>query len=110
MLAHVGIEFPKRLYARAAGPGSLLLGGAMSAVVIGSALPASAATVVQTIDVGTNPTGVSSDGTHIWVTNNLDNTVTEINAFDDRWSIPSPSAGYLCRLLGRILRVGGELR
>ncbi len=49
--------------------GSLLLGGAMSAVVIGSALPVSVATVVQTIDVGTNPTGVSADGTHVWVTN-----------------------------------------
>ena len=36
--------------------------------------------MVQTIGVGSDPTGVSSDGTHVWVTNTGDNTVTELDA------------------------------
>jgi YVTN family beta-propeller protein len=61
--------------------GSLALGGALTAVLIGGALPASAAaTVIQTMPVGTNPSGVSSDGTHVWVTNLNSNTVSELDA------------------------------
>ena len=45
-------------------------------------LPASAASVVQTIGVGNNPDAISSDGTHVWVANANDNTVTELNASD----------------------------
>jgi YVTN family beta-propeller protein len=61
--------------------GSLALGGALTAVLIGGALPASAAaTVIQTMPVGTNPSGVSSDGTHVWVADQGVATVTELNA------------------------------
>ena len=67
---------------RAALAGSLLLGGALTAVVIGGAMPGSAATVVNTIGVGVTPDGVSSDSTHVWVTNFGANTVTELDASD----------------------------
>ena len=60
--------------------GSLLFGGALTAAVIGRALPASAAAVVQTITVGDAPMGVSSDGTHVWVANEDSNTVSELDA------------------------------
>jgi YVTN family beta-propeller protein len=60
--------------------GSLVLGGALTAVVIGGAMPASAAMVVQTINVGHTPVSVSSDGTHVWVANYGENTVSELNA------------------------------
>ena len=40
----------------------------------------SAAAVVKTIKVGSHPVGVSSDGTHVWVTNYDDGTVSEIDA------------------------------
>ena len=36
--------------------------------------------VVQTIAVGSGPDAISSDGTHVWVANQGDNTVTELNA------------------------------
>jgi YVTN family beta-propeller protein len=48
-------------------------------VVIGGA-PASAASLMQTIAVGSQPNGVSSDGTHVWVANNGSNAVSELNA------------------------------
>ena len=65
---------------RAVLAGSLVLGSGLTAVMtIGRALPGSAATVVQTITVGSGPRGVSSDGTHVWVAN-WGNTVTELNA------------------------------
>jgi len=67
-------------YLRTALAGSLLFGGALTAVMIGGALPASAASVVQTITVGSAPYGISSDGTDVWVTSDSDNTVTEIDA------------------------------
>ena len=35
---------------------------------------------VSTISVGNGPLAVSSDGTHVWVSNNPDNTVTELDA------------------------------
>jgi YVTN family beta-propeller protein len=41
---------------------------------------ASAAAVVNTIPVGSDPVAVSSDGTRVWVANNGDNTVSEIDA------------------------------
>ncbi|HXQ43194.1 MAG TPA: hypothetical protein VN816_01025, partial [Acidimicrobiales bacterium] len=43
-------------------------------------LDASTGAVVQTIAVGSDPFGVSSDGTHVWVANNGGNTVTELDA------------------------------
>ena len=43
-------------------------------------LDASTGAVVQTIGVGSYPYAVSSDGTHVWVTNVFDNTVTELDA------------------------------
>lgn len=45
---------------------------------IGAELPPLGAAVVATIAVGTNPNGVSSDGTHVWVANFSSNTVSEI--------------------------------
>jgi hypothetical protein len=68
-------------YLRAALAGSLLFGGALTAVMIGGAIPASAASVVQTITgVGDAPYfSISSDGTHVWVANGND-TVTELDA------------------------------
>jgi YVTN family beta-propeller protein len=65
---------------RTALAGSLVFGGALFAAVIGGAPPASAATVVQTIAVGNDPEGVSSDGTHVWEVNDGDGTVSELNA------------------------------
>ena len=41
-------------------------------------IQASTGAVVNTIPVGTDPYRVSSDGTHVWVTNDADNTVSEI--------------------------------
>jgi YVTN family beta-propeller protein len=38
------------------------------------------ASVVQTIPVGDEPSGISSDGTHVWVANYGDNTVSELDA------------------------------
>ena len=35
-----------------------------------------------TIDVGTNPAGMTFDGTHVWVTNSADDTVTKLRAID----------------------------
>ena len=43
----------------------LLVGGMLTAVVAG-APPAGAAVVVNTIAVGRTPSGVSSDGAHVW--------------------------------------------
>ena len=54
---------------RAVLAGSLVFGGALTAVVIAGAPSASAASVVNTIAVGTEPDGISSDGTHVWVAN-----------------------------------------
>ena len=60
--------------------GSLVLGGSLGAAIIGEAIPASAASVVQTITVGSEPIASSSDGTHVWVSNWNDGTVTELSA------------------------------
>jgi YVTN family beta-propeller protein len=43
-------------------------------------LNASTGAVVQTIGVGSTAYAVSSDGTHVWVTNGSSSTVTELNA------------------------------
>ena len=41
---------------------------------------AAAPGVIRTIHVGSDPRGVSSDGTHVWVTNRGEETVSEIEA------------------------------
>ena len=61
---------------------TMFLSGAVTATVALSAAPASAGTVLRTINVGNFPTDVYSDGTHVWVDNQADNTVTELNASD----------------------------
>ncbi len=66
-------------YVRAVLAGSLILGTALTVSAI-SPLPASAASVVQTIGVGFGPEGISSDGTHVWVANYHSDTVTELAA------------------------------
>jgi YVTN family beta-propeller protein len=53
----------------------------LAALCLAMGVPsASAAAVVNTIPVGMLPDSVSSDGTHVWVANNLDDTVSEIEA------------------------------
>ena len=74
----MGTRFRSAL--RTALAGTLLLGVALTAAVIIGASPASATTVVQTIGVGNIPDAVSSDGTHVWVANDADSTVTELDA------------------------------
>ena len=67
-------------YLRTALAGSLLFGGALTAVMIGGAIPASAASVVRTITgVGDDSYfGISSDGTDVWAATG--EGVTEIDA------------------------------
>ena len=65
---------------RAVLAGSLLFGGIAVGSVFIDSLPASAVAVVNTIGVGSAPVGVSSDGTHVWVSNEGGGTVTELNA------------------------------
>src|SRR5271166_1771864 len=67
---------------RTAVAGSLFCGGTLVASVLAGSPPALAAEVVNTIPVGNYPYGVSSDGTHVWVTNIGvgDDTVSEILA------------------------------
>ena len=65
--------------------GVLRLTGALVATVTVAACcvgvsSASASAVVNTIPVGSDPEGVSSDGTHVWVANDGDGTVSEIDA------------------------------
>ena len=43
-----------------------------------SKIVAATGVVAATIDVGDAPRGVAFDGTHIWVTNSLDDTVSKI--------------------------------
>jgi len=59
-----------------------VVGGSLTASVLIGTLPASAAIVVQTIAfaINTQPYGVSSDGTHVWVADWGGNTVTELDA------------------------------
>ena len=70
----------KKRSLRSALAGTLLLGGALTASLLGGALPASAAAVIQTIGLNTTPLGISSDGTHVWVANIETNSVTELDA------------------------------
>ncbi len=52
-----------------------------AALCLTAGMPAaSASTVVNTIPVGSDPIGVSSDGTHVWVANEGSGTVTELDA------------------------------
>ena len=69
--------FKRTLHAVIAG--SVLIGGSFTAVMIAEAGPSSAASVVQTIGVGSEPDGISSDGTHVWVAN-FGGGITELNA------------------------------
>jgi YVTN family beta-propeller protein len=66
---------------RGSGVGRLI---AVLAAVAGAcclaASPAAATEVINTIHVGMAPYGVSSDGTHVWVTNENQDTVSEIEA------------------------------
>jgi YVTN family beta-propeller protein len=43
-------------------------------------LDASTGALIQTVSVGGNPDGISSDGTHVWVANYDDGTVSELSA------------------------------
>lgn len=60
----------------------------LTAVLVASAVAAgcwihvasAAAGVIDTISVGRDPYGVSADGTRVWVTNDADGTVSEIQA------------------------------
>jgi DNA-binding beta-propeller fold protein YncE len=59
-------------------------------------VPSGVAEGVRTIHVGSYPEGVSSDGTHVWVTNQLEETVSEIPIGSiplPRASIASPASG-----------------
>ena len=58
--------------------GVLLATVAVAACCVG--VSSAAAGVTRTIHVGRILGGVSSDGTHVWVANNDDNTVSEIEA------------------------------
>ena len=58
--------------------GVVVLATALFACCFGAC--AAEAGVVNTLLVGKNPYGVSSDGTHVWVTNRSDGTVSEIEA------------------------------
>ena len=85
-------------YLRAVLAGSLVLSGALTETVALTAVPASAGTVLRTINVGNAPSDISSDGTHVWVDNQIDNTVTELDASDGsvvRTIIGPPFANFL---------------
>ncbi len=59
--------------------GVLLATVAVAACCVGVS-SAAAEGVIRTIPVGSNPWGVSSDGTHVWVANRNEATVSEIDA------------------------------
>ncbi len=83
MIGHIGsaVFFARRGFGRRllGGVGAVLLGAAGLAVVA-PGVAGAGPLVVATVAVGTNPVGVSSDGTHVWVANYGANTVSEINA------------------------------
>ena len=59
-----------------------------------SEIKASSATVLGTLDVGESPNAISSDGTHVWVANDGEDTVSEIaTPGAPSASITSPTAG-----------------
>jgi YVTN family beta-propeller protein len=64
------------------GLGAGRLVGVLFGVATVCCLVASSAAAIHVtkINVGSNPDGVSSDGTHVWVTNYGENTVSEIEA------------------------------
>jgi DNA-binding beta-propeller fold protein YncE len=91
--------------------GSLLFGGPLAASVIGVALPASASGVAKTIRVGNDPIGVSSDGTHVRVTNSNDKHGERAERIDGPRGPDHPCGRRSrCRLLGRHRRLGDEQR
>ncbi len=59
----------------------LRLGGELEPTIRSSELYAYDGSPAHTIGVGIAPVGISSDGTHVWVTS-LDVTLTELNASD----------------------------
>ncbi len=58
--------------------GVLVAAVAVAACCVG--VSSAATRVIRTIHVGSYPYGVSSDGTHVWVTNQGEDTVSEIEA------------------------------
>ncbi len=58
----------------------LLFGCALAGAPKVGATPPPAPYVLRTIPVGNGPDAISSDGTHVWVANGTDGTVTEIDA------------------------------
>jgi DNA-binding beta-propeller fold protein YncE len=54
-------------------------GGVTLQCVTGSPSPSPSPTPPNTFPVGNHPVGIAFDGTHMWVTNENDNTVTELN-------------------------------
>ncbi len=58
--------------------GMLVAAVAVAACCVG--VSSAAAEGIRTIPVGSDPEGVSSDGTHVWVTNDQEDTVSEIEA------------------------------
>ncbi len=58
--------------------GTLVAAVAIAACCVG--VSSAAAEAIRTIPVGSGPLGISSDGTHVWVTNVFENTVSEIEA------------------------------
>jgi YVTN family beta-propeller protein len=72
--------------------GVLLATIAVAACCVGVS-SASATAVVNTIPVGSSPWGVSSDGTHVWVANTQESTVSEIDASTGTVVITIPVGG-----------------
>ncbi len=67
---------------RAALAGGLVFAGVAVGTTAWEIEPASAAAVDHTVSVGDAPESITSDGAHLWVTNDLDSTVTEFNDSD----------------------------
>jgi DNA-binding beta-propeller fold protein YncE len=65
--------------------GAVRLTGVLAEAVVVAACcvgvsSAGTAGIIRTIDVGSEPRGASSDGTHVWVANFSEGTVSEIEA------------------------------
>ena len=58
----------------------VLIASALVCSAAASSAAASPPTVINTIKVGSDPYSVSSDGTHVWVANYGEDTVSEIEA------------------------------
>ena len=66
-------------------------------------------TVLGLTTVGTNPNFVASDGTDLWVSNNISATISRVRAADGRlletWTAPSSPQGILAAM-GKVFVVG----